>query len=347
MKKTPILVLALASLFVMGARCGDGVIGGVDSGPGGDGGVLIVDAGGVDGGGGGIVDADGDGIIDADDNCPNVVNADQADYNNNLIGDACDPDCAEGIPNDAQAAANMASLGLEDYMSTSCVPCHEGKAVDGAGQGWGRPAGGTWYDAMKGSLTKKDELTTSGADTFFVTYFGKAGVSQHTNAAAEQANAIAAIDYRLTEQQPAVPCEPPVGGEDAGVVVDGGLVDGGPGDPTPQGAYLAFVNDNPPAGVINACLGGQGIEIEMRNQDGTPFISDVLKTIYYDKPNDVAIYLDSACTVLADGFFYFDPGVYTETFYFIKDAPAGTFDITIAIANGELEPATQTFEAVD
>ncbi|HHC78929.1 MAG TPA: choice-of-anchor B family protein [Flavobacteriia bacterium] len=37
-----------------------------------------------------MADADNDGIIDADDNCPSTPNADQADANNNGIGDVCE-----------------------------------------------------------------------------------------------------------------------------------------------------------------------------------------------------------------------------------------------------------------
>ena len=37
-------------------------------------------------------DADGDGVLDGADNCPAVVNADQADLDGDLLGDACDPD---------------------------------------------------------------------------------------------------------------------------------------------------------------------------------------------------------------------------------------------------------------
>ena len=35
-------------------------------------------------------DIDGDAIVDADDNCPDASNPDQADYNDDGIGDACD-----------------------------------------------------------------------------------------------------------------------------------------------------------------------------------------------------------------------------------------------------------------
>ena len=34
-------------------------------------------------------DDDGDGVVDSDDNCPLISNADQADWNNNGIGDVC------------------------------------------------------------------------------------------------------------------------------------------------------------------------------------------------------------------------------------------------------------------
>lgn len=40
-------------------------------------------------------DTDGDGIIDEQDNCPRAVNSDQADTDNNGVGDACEPDPLE------------------------------------------------------------------------------------------------------------------------------------------------------------------------------------------------------------------------------------------------------------
>ena len=36
-------------------------------------------------------DSDGDGVADAEDNCPEVANADQADGDSRGWGDACDP----------------------------------------------------------------------------------------------------------------------------------------------------------------------------------------------------------------------------------------------------------------
>lgn len=40
----------------------------------------------------GILDSDGDGIADVDDNCPGVFNPDQADFDGDGLGDACDDD---------------------------------------------------------------------------------------------------------------------------------------------------------------------------------------------------------------------------------------------------------------
>jgi Thrombospondin type 3 repeat len=37
-------------------------------------------------------DADGDGVLDGNDNCPTTSNANQANYDNDSMGDACDPD---------------------------------------------------------------------------------------------------------------------------------------------------------------------------------------------------------------------------------------------------------------
>jgi hypothetical protein len=50
----------------------------------------------------GCPDADGDGVADANDNCPGTANADQADFDHDGLGNACDPD----DDNDGVADAN-------------------------------------------------------------------------------------------------------------------------------------------------------------------------------------------------------------------------------------------------
>ena len=59
-------------------------------------------------GGGG--DSDGDGICDADDNCPNTPNPDQADVDNDGIGNVCDPE---------DAAINLTQIRLKGDTSVS------------------------------------------------------------------------------------------------------------------------------------------------------------------------------------------------------------------------------------
>ncbi|MGB9626551.1 MAG: thrombospondin type 3 repeat-containing protein, partial [Phycisphaerae bacterium] len=43
-------------------------------------------------------DRDGDGVADAGDNCPDIVNADQADADGDGIGDACEPPPVDAGP---------------------------------------------------------------------------------------------------------------------------------------------------------------------------------------------------------------------------------------------------------
>jgi len=45
-------------------------------------------------------DRDGDGIVDAEDNCPDIANPNQGDFDGDKIGNACDPDLDnDGVPN--------------------------------------------------------------------------------------------------------------------------------------------------------------------------------------------------------------------------------------------------------
>jgi hypothetical protein len=96
-------------------------------------------------------DADGDGVVDASDNCPLVVNPDQADRDGDGIGDACDPFAFSGFfsPVDNLPVLNLAkggqaipvkfSLGgnqglnifAAGYPKSQQVPCDSSAPVDG------------------------------------------------------------------------------------------------------------------------------------------------------------------------------------------------------------------------
>lgn len=48
-------------------------------------------------------DSDGDGVIDCDDNCIETPNNDQADADQDGIGDVCDaPDCGNGVTEEGE-----------------------------------------------------------------------------------------------------------------------------------------------------------------------------------------------------------------------------------------------------
>jgi hypothetical protein len=58
----------------------------------------------------GCTDTDGDGICDDEDNCPTTANADQVDFDNDNIGDSCDPDIdGDGVPNGSDTFPRDAS----------------------------------------------------------------------------------------------------------------------------------------------------------------------------------------------------------------------------------------------
>ena len=66
-----------------------------------------------DGSDGTLPDVDGDGIADDVDNCPSIANADQADLDEDGLGDACDDDAdGDGFTNDVDCDDMDANVGL-------------------------------------------------------------------------------------------------------------------------------------------------------------------------------------------------------------------------------------------
>jgi hypothetical protein len=68
------------------------------------------------------VDTDRDGVLDKDDNCPNASNTNQADFDRDGFGDACDadddndgvPDSSDEFPLDAAESADTDDDGMGD-----------------------------------------------------------------------------------------------------------------------------------------------------------------------------------------------------------------------------------------
>jgi len=82
-------------------------------------------------------DADGDGVGDLCDNCVNNANSDQADINNNLIGDACDDGLdsdLDGVPDGVDNCPGMANadqLDIDgDGIGDTCDLDKDGDGLD-------------------------------------------------------------------------------------------------------------------------------------------------------------------------------------------------------------------------
>ena len=70
-------------------------------------------------------DADGDGVLDGNDNCPTTSNANQANFDNDSMGDACDPDDDnDGVndgPDNCDFAANPSQANWDgDGLGDAC-----------------------------------------------------------------------------------------------------------------------------------------------------------------------------------------------------------------------------------
>jgi len=67
------------------------------------------------------VDRDNDLILDQNDNCPSIANNDQADANNDGIGDACPTDCVADFDNDGDVDGVDAATFGADFGATNCT----------------------------------------------------------------------------------------------------------------------------------------------------------------------------------------------------------------------------------
>ncbi len=105
-------------------------------------------------------DVDGDGRCGDEDNCPKVANADQKDWDQNDIGDACQkaPTCSDGIDNDRD--------GLSDHPSDpGCSDATDGSETNPAlhcDDGFDNDEDG-WTDYRRGGTG--DPGCGSGGDT--------------------------------------------------------------------------------------------------------------------------------------------------------------------------------------
>jgi hypothetical protein len=102
---------------------------------------------GADTSGGGPTDRDGDTIPDTSDNCPDAPNFSQSNFDNDTLGDACDPDLdGDSVPNASDNCPQLASSNLTDTDSDSigdmCDPDLDGDGIPNAADLW--PSEGGW-----------------------------------------------------------------------------------------------------------------------------------------------------------------------------------------------------------
>lgn len=92
-------------------------------------------------------DTDNDGVPDHEDNCPSVFNPDQADFDHDGVGDACDADtaCQDGVDNDGDGTVDVGAdpgcLSAADLSELTTTQCDNGVDDDGNGRTDYRPHG--------------------------------------------------------------------------------------------------------------------------------------------------------------------------------------------------------------
>jgi hypothetical protein len=77
-------------------------------------------------------DSDNDGILDVDDNCKNTINSDQSDIDNDGFGDVCDDDIdGDGIENSMDNCPLVSNPNQEDYDNDGIGDvCDEDNLID-------------------------------------------------------------------------------------------------------------------------------------------------------------------------------------------------------------------------
>ena len=70
-----------------------------------------------------VIDTDGDGIIDSQDNCPLKANSDQADQDNDGIGDVCEDSDGDGLFDDVDNCPNVSGIveGCPDTQAPTLI----------------------------------------------------------------------------------------------------------------------------------------------------------------------------------------------------------------------------------